>query len=510
MTVEEQTDPQRFGPYMVVRTSGSGGMGRVQLALRTDGQEPDLCIIKRMHPDERAPDQEARFDREARIAARLSHKNIARTLRVESIEGELCLIQEFIDGMNLSRLMRQAGTQPIPEWAAAHIVREVANALAYTHEFGEMEIVHRDVTPENVMLSYAGDVKLIDFGISRSRVDGTLTSIGAVVGRRAYMPQEVWAGARPDRRADVYALGVVLWELVTGRRLEETDEATWGESIPDPRTLRPDLRGDLAAVILRAVASDPTERFQTTAEFRTELAGFVDEEKDHRREIATLLAFYFNVERTRAVLAEQIEEAKNAVRERPRAARRRPLRTQGVWIAVLVAGLVFVSGIAISGLRRGATASLPEVGRFPDRMASKDSPPSVAASPPTSKAGTVVFEPSTAPPAPLHAKPRSVVARSGFAADPAKREENADAVLRKASDEFDDGHLTEATTLARRAAASGGGAKAHALLGYIYMSQGQLAGAERELAQSVQMNSGDAEAARRLADVRRARSEQGE
>lgn len=509
--MEAQTDHQRFGPYLVVRTSGTGGMGRVQLALRTDGQEPDLCIIKRMHSDERAPDQEARFDREARIAARLSHENIARTLRVESIEGELCLIQEFVDGMNLSRLMRQAGTQPIPEWAAAHIVREVANALTYAHEFGELEIVHRDVTPENVMLSYAGDVKLIDFGISRSRVDGTLTSIGAVVGRRAYMPPEVWAGARPDRRADVYALGVVLWELATGRRLEETDEATWGESIPDPRTVRPDLREDLASVILRAVAPDPAERFQTTAEFRTGLNAFLEAEKDYRREIGTLLAFYFNVERTRGLLAEQIEEAKGALRETLTVAGRRPPRTKGVWIAVVVAGLVFVSGIAISGLRRGATASRPDVRRVPEPIATKVASSPVAASAPTPKPGPAAVEASTSPPAPLlPAKGRRVVAGSGLEATPAKREENADAMLRKASEEFDDGHLTDATALARKAASSGAGAQAHALLGYIYMSQGQLVGAERELAQAVRMNPGDAEAARRLADVRRARSEQGE
>ena len=413
-------------------------MGRVQLALRTDGQEPDLCIIKRMHSDERAPDQEARFDREARIAARLSHENIARTLRVESIEGELCLIQEFVDGMNLSRLMRQAGTQPIPEWAAAHIVREVANALTYAHELGEMEIVHRDVTPENVMLSYAGDVKLIDFGISRSRVDGTLTSIGAVVGRRAYMPPEVWAGARPDRRADVYALGVVLWELVTGRRLEETDEATWSESIPDPRIVRPDAREDLAAVILRAVAPDPAERFQTTAEMRSELASFVDEEKDHRREIATLLAFYFNVERTRAVLAEQIDEAKSVLQGTPKAAGRRPTRTKGVWIAVLVAGLVFVSGIAISSRRRGATASLPDVGRAPEPIATKGAASSIVPSMPAAKPGAAALEPGTSPAVPPPARPRRVVARSGLEFDPAKREENADALLRKASEDFDD------------------------------------------------------------------------
>jgi protein kinase-like protein len=508
--VEAQTDPERFGPYLVVRTSGSGGMGRVQLALRTDGQKPDLCIIKRMHPDERAPDQEARFDREARIAARLSHENIARTLNVDTVEGEPCLIQEFIEGVNLARLIRQAGTQPVRVWAAAHIVREVANALTYAHELGEMEIVHRDVTPENVMLSYAGDVKLIDFGISRSRVDGTLTSIGAVVGRRAYVPPEVWAGAKPDRRADVYALGVVLWELVTGRRLEETDEATWSESIPDPRTVRPDVREDLAAVILRAVAPDPVERYQTAAEFRTALTAFVGDEEEPQHEIATLLAFYFNVERTKAVLAEQIEEAKGALQGSREAAGRRLSRRQGIWIAVLVAGLVFASGVGISGLRRGATARLPDVGRASDPIATKVSISPVAASPSTPKAGTVALEPSRSPPAPLLARPQSVGARAGLAADRARREENVDAVLRKASEEFDDGHLTDAVTLARRAASSGGGAKAHALLGYIYMSQGQLPGAERELAQAARMNPGDAEAATRLADVRRARSEQGE
>lgn len=500
----------RVGPYLIVRTLGAGGMGRVQLALGAGGQEPGLCIIKRMHEDERSSDQDARFEREARIAARLSHPNIARTLRVEIIEGELCLIQEFVDGMNVSRLLRQAGPQPLPAWAAAYVVGEVAAALNYAHEFGDLEIVHRDVTPENIMLSYVGDVKLIDFGISRSRVDGTLTSLGAVVGRRAYMAPEVWAGQRPDKRADVYALGVVLWEMLTGRRLEEMDEGLWSASVPDPSTLRGDLPPALSAVVLRAVAPDPEARYQTAGELRAALSGFMELEKDQPREVATLLAFYFNVDRVRGILAEKVEAAKSVLRDASRTTAPRLHPARGIWIAAVVAGAVFASGVAISGLRRSSERGSRRSERPPEDHATGVAATAAITKEIPPKPLATVLEPGPTIATPVRAKPRSVAALSEPVAHPTKRRESADAVLRKAGEEFDDGHLADALSLAREAAASGGGARAHALLGYIYMSQGEFGGAERELSAAVRLNPGDAEAVGRLADARRARAEQGQ
>ena len=504
------TDPEfsRFGPYLIVRTSGSGGMGRVQLALRTDGEEPDLCVLKRMRTEECAPEQGARFEREARIAARLSHENIARTLRVETIDGELCLAQEFVDGTNVARFMRQAGARGIPAVGAAHIVREVASALTYAHEFGGLEIVHRDVTPENVMLSWAGDVKLIDFGIARSTIDGTLTSLGMVVGRRAYMAPEVWAGEKPDRRADVFALGVVLWELLTARRLEELDEALWRDAVPDPRTVRADIPAELAEVAMRALAPKLAERYQTAAEVREALAAFVDSTEGPKTELAKILAFYFNVAQAKEVVGGQIADAREVLRANRSEARGRFRRAPKIWITAAAAAVVLVSGIAISGLRKGAAPQAKP--RLEPRVASSTParPTTIAEAP--NNSGPALSRPaaSVAPAAsgPRNAR-RPVAAAAG---ERSRREPTSDELLRSANDRFDDGHAAEATALARRAVAAGAGAPAHALLGYISMSRGNLANAERELAEAVRMNPRDGEAAKRLADVRRARAEQGE
>src|SRR5947209_347249 len=133
----------RFGPYLIVRTSGAGGMGRIQLALRAADGGAEVCVLKRMHVTEELPEQRARFEREARIAARLSHPNIGRKVWVETVGGELCLAEEFIRRPNLARVKAEAGGRGLAAASVAYVVREVARALAYAHELGGLEIVHR-------------------------------------------------------------------------------------------------------------------------------------------------------------------------------------------------------------------------------------------------------------------------------------------------------------------------------------------------------------------------------
>jgi serine/threonine protein kinase len=357
----------QFGPYVVVRVSGAGGMGRIELALRADAKDPDVCVIKRLHGAVNDEEQEARFRREAQIAARLEHENIARTLRTEKIDGELCIAQEFVEGVNLGKVMRQLGARPVPIAVAVHVVRQVARGLGYAHGFGKLGIVHRDVTPENVMLSFAGDVKLIDFGIARSAVDGTLTNTGVVVGRRSYVPPEAWEGEKVDARADVFALGVVLWELLTGRRAEETHEPT----LPDPATLNAEVQPLLGQVVARAMAHAPQDRHQSADELSAALATFVPPGSDPRQELTELLGLCFNVALQQKLLADEIAEAKQFVRARrvapasasltemitpPPAAPTVIMAAQttskrrsgnGPWIAAGVAAIVATSGIGL-------------------------------------------------------------------------------------------------------------------------------------------------------------------
>src|SRR3954471_225939 len=310
--MSETRDYIQFGPYLVVRLSGAGGMGRVEVALRAEGDDPEVCVIKRLHGALHDEEQEARFRREGQIAAWLEHQNIARTLRIEKIDGELCIVQEFIEGVNLGKVMRQLGVRPLPIIVAVHVVSAVARALAYAHGFGRMGIVHRDVTPENVMLSFAGEVKLIDFGTARSAVDGRVTDTGVVVGRRSYVPPEAWEGEKVDQRADVFALGVVLWEVLTGRRAEEAHEP----SLPDASALNPDVPLLLGQVVARAMAPAPEDRYQSADEVGAALAAFVPPEADPRRDLADLLALCFNVTLQRQLLAEDIAEAKQFLGDR--------------------------------------------------------------------------------------------------------------------------------------------------------------------------------------------------
>ena len=414
----------QFGPYVVVRVSGAGGMGRIELALRTDVKDPDVCVIKRLHGAVNDEEQEARFRREAQIAARLEHENIARTLRTEKIDGELCIAQEFVEGVNLGKVMRQLGARPVPIAVAVHVVREVARGLAFAHGFGKLGIVHRDVTPENVMLSFAGEVKLIDFGIARSAVDGTLTNTGVVVGRRSYVPPEAWEGEKVDARADVYALGVVLWELLTGHRAEETHEA----SLPDPATLNTEVQPLLSQVVMRAMAHAPEDRYQSADELSAALAAFVPPGADPRQELADLLGLCFNVALQRKLLEEEIAEAKQFVRARhivpasasltevitpPPAAptvimaaqttsRRR--NSHGSWIAAGVAAIVATSGIGLLRTHGRTTRARASAASLVAPRLPKASAP--AAPFPPAPASTTAAVGGVAPPtAPLFAPP---------------------------------------------------------------------------------------------------------
>ena len=191
---------RRIGPYLLLRTSGAGGMGRIDLCLRAQpGGIAKLCVLKRMHAELRSQEHDARFRREANIALQLSHGAIAQTVGVEEIDGELLLLQELVHGVDVRLLETRLATagERMPLAIAVHVVSEIACALAYAHAFGDLGIVHRDVTPDNVMLAFSGEVKLVDFGIARSNVDATLTARGTSWdGRRTRPPRSGTARRR--------------------------------------------------------------------------------------------------------------------------------------------------------------------------------------------------------------------------------------------------------------------------------------------------------------------------
>lgn len=541
----------QFGPYLIVRLSGAGGMGRVEVALRADGEDPTVCVIKRLHGALHDEEQEARFRREAQIAARLEHENIARTLRIEKIDGELCIVQEFIEGVNLGKVMRQLGVRPLPIVVAVHVVSAVARALAHAHGFGRLGIIHRDVTPENVMLSFAGDVKLIDFGAARSAVDGRVTDTGVVVGRRSYVPPEAWEGEKVDQRGDVFALGVVLWEVLTGRRAEEEPDP----SLPDPSTLNPEVTLLLGQVVARAMAPAPEDRYQSADEVAAALAAFIPPAADPRRDLADLLGLCFNVTLQRQLLADDLAEAKRFLHDghvvtlplpalsdlpvpepveemlpelepaisakatvptpwvvnaasatvpmaSPATDKRRS--SPGPWLAATVAAIVATSGIGLlrtHGRTSRARASAASLVVPPPPVAP------VAPGLPEPPAATSATPTLIAAHAPTTDNPHRFAGRAPDSLNRTPHNAPADKLLRQANDLWERGNTPAAYALARQAVAAGAGAPAHVLLGALLINMKNYAAAEPELATAARLDPRNAEARRMLALLDRTAAE---
>ena len=218
--------PHRAGPYRFIAELGKSGMGEVYLVItQTAGAAEQLHVLKRPKVDY-ADDERfvAMFLDEGKLAARLSHPNIVQTTEVAQFDGHYYIAMEYVEGQPLNRLLhaRHNGDLSLKREDWLHIVRAVLNGLRYAHNLTDydgspLDIVHRDVSPGNVLVTYAGDVKLVDFGIAKATLQSSRTGVGIIKGKAKYMPPEQIGGGRVDHRADLFALGVVMFELVTGR-----------------------------------------------------------------------------------------------------------------------------------------------------------------------------------------------------------------------------------------------------------------------------------------------------
>jgi serine/threonine-protein kinase len=258
---------QTVGRYRIVEQLGRGGMAEVYKAY-----QPNLdryVALKLMHPF-LAADQDfiARFEREAKNVAALRHPNIVQVYDFDVHNGTPYMVMEYIEGgtlkTHLENLARAGRNMPLAE--ATHIVREVGKALAYAHQ---RQMIHRDVKPANVMLDAGGRVILTDFGIAKILTGPSYTVTGATVGTPAYMSPEQGLGRPGDHRSDVYALGVMLYQLTTGQLPYEADTPLAvmlkhvNEPLPLPRTLKPDLPEGMERIILKSMAKSPDDRFQS-------------------------------------------------------------------------------------------------------------------------------------------------------------------------------------------------------------------------------------------------------
>lgn len=278
--------PVAFGRYVLVRRIGIGGMGEVFLAREETPDGTRTCVVKKVLPHLAAqPAFVRRFRDEARLAVRLRHPHIARVHAMGEVEGELFLAMEYVQGKTLSRFgqrLRERGT-PLPLGLVLLVGERVCEGLASAHaatdeEGRPLHLVHRDLSPANVCVSYRGEVKIIDFGAARTTLKESQTAPRAVIGNLTYMPPEQARKQWVDGRADVYALGAVLWELVAHRMLPQggTPIERWERAVKPrwepPGRLRPGVPAAVDAVLLRALAADPEERFPDAASFGAALA----------------------------------------------------------------------------------------------------------------------------------------------------------------------------------------------------------------------------------------------
>jgi serine/threonine-protein kinase len=261
---------QRFGEYELLERVAVGGMAEVYKARvhRPGGVGKTLCI-KRVHPKYCAdPSFRQMFIEEARIGVSLSHGNIVPVFDFGSIDGLYYLAMEFVEGRDLAQITGRARLVgvPMPKTVAVYVASEVLEGLHYAHERSEedgrpLHIVHRDVSPSNLLVSNAGEVKILDFGIARAEIREFETRTGVVKGTPGYMSPEQKDGGRPDRRADVFSVAVILWELLKNERY------------PSDLLGPPPPSGDAAldAVIGKAMSTDPEARYATAHDMREAL-----------------------------------------------------------------------------------------------------------------------------------------------------------------------------------------------------------------------------------------------
>ncbi|HEY5926216.1 MAG TPA: protein kinase [Kofleriaceae bacterium] len=274
----------RLGRYELLARLATGGMGEIFLA-RLSGAEgfEKLYVVKRIlaHLAD-----DARFRQmliaEASIASKMSHPHICQVFELGETEGQLYIVMEYLEGVSLLPLLRRFSREntALDLGFVAGVIQQVTDAMNYAHELKDREgenlgIIHRDVTPSNIFLTEAGVAKVLDFGIAKARGASTQTQEGTVKGKYAYMAPEQLKGSNIDRRVDIFALGVVLYEMLALRRLfqRKTDYLTFRavmeQPIPDIRRYRPDLPEGVADALTRALDRDPMARFETARQFGT-------------------------------------------------------------------------------------------------------------------------------------------------------------------------------------------------------------------------------------------------
>jgi serine/threonine protein kinase len=273
-----QEFPQRFSDrYVLLKELGSGGMGQVYMGVTGETGAQRVCalkIIRDLARDRDPRELAARFLDEAKVVTKLSHENLVFVFDYGVVSGQGYLAMEFLEGKSLTELWNRCAQRGVgfPIGTSLFIVSELCAGLGYAHRARDMQLVHRDVSPSNVMLSYTGGVKLIDFGLAKWNSKLAETATGINWGKIGYMSPEQHLGRAVDHRSDLFSAGLILWELLTGRQLFPSPEARAAQlDIPPASRFNPNIPAELEAAVKKALAEDPAQRYQTGEEMSAAL-----------------------------------------------------------------------------------------------------------------------------------------------------------------------------------------------------------------------------------------------
>ncbi|MBL4685102.1 MAG: serine/threonine protein kinase, partial [Nannocystaceae bacterium] len=282
--------PLQYGPYLLLERISVGGMAEVYKAKEYGVEDFERIVaVKRILPHV-AEDEEfiAMFKDEAKIAVQLNHGNIAQIYNLGNEQDSFYIALEYINGRDLRAVFQkcqQAG-RPMPVAQACYIIMKICEGLDYAHNKKDkynrpLNIVHRDVSPPNILVSFEGEVKLIDFGVAKAAGRASRTQAGILKGKFGYMSPEQVRGMPLDRRSDVFSVGVVLYEILTSQRLfqADTDFATLEKvravEVPRPSSINPEIPKPLENILYKTLTREPETRYQSAIELHDELQAFL-------------------------------------------------------------------------------------------------------------------------------------------------------------------------------------------------------------------------------------------
>ncbi|HYQ04521.1 MAG TPA: protein kinase [Polyangiaceae bacterium] len=332
-SLETYSPPRHLGRYELIAPLGEGGMARVYVAVQRGPIANKLVVIKLLR-EQFTSDEHfvAMFADESRIAVLLNHPNVIHTYESSSTGSEFYIVMEFLEGKTLGQLIRRVGRETFPLETHLWVLCEILAGLHYAHELQDfggspLDIVHRDVSPSNILVTIRGEVKLLDFGIAKVQGSIAETQHGIIKGKLGYASPEQCMGTKADGRADIYSVGVMLWEALAGKRRPLSETAMAGTR-PGAQTVEVDIAETLpgvplplARIVRRALARDPGERYQTARAFELDLRKYLVDRgaTNTGRALKALVTGYFGGElaQVRRAIDEQVGSIRHSMAPEP-------------------------------------------------------------------------------------------------------------------------------------------------------------------------------------------------